>query len=250
MAASPAKMASMKRVAVAVGCVLLAAALYIAVRPPAPTETPVATRAERRIVKRIHRDAPNDALAGAAPDARERAEVGTPVPFPDHLPPQYRPEGFEAAVNAALEACPDRTLDLVHIDCTEFPCMAFFMKDGRWNNQAMNELRACEGWSSRFEGGGQASSGFMTDEGFVEYSMASPAPPGSNFDENATKRWDARRTQGEGDLMAALGGRRLTPLEEIDIQIKFWREIGNDVLIADLEEQRARLVASPDAATP
>ena len=180
--------------------------------------------------------------------AVERERVGTPSPFPADLPPQYRPEGFEAAIRDALSECPESGLKLAHVDCDEFPCMAFFSQPAGSYNHAADSLRTCEGWKTRFHEQGQANSRFMTDGGLAEWSSLTPRPEGADFDENASKRWKLRLDQGEAALMDAWGGRELSPIEKVDEQIAFWRELDNEEMIAEAQAKRARLVAAEQGA--
>ena len=195
------------------------------------------------------------AFAKGVLDAKEQHEYSGPVPFDDDLAPQFRPEGFEQAVSKVLRSCSDLELHLAHVDCSEFPCMAFFTQpEGSWN-QAVDELRGCDAWQSTFgQTGGTANASFMTDHGVVEYGMLAgdpydeknpPPPP----DANAWKRFMDRVDQGKQQLMAQLGGRDFTPLEQIDQQIASF-EVGHDAALADLKAQRAKLVAEQQNAEP
>ena len=130
--------------------------------------------------------------------------------------------------------------------------MAFFTQpEGSWN-AAIDELRACDAWQKTFgRTGGTANSSFMTDHGPVEYGMlaADPYDPDDppTPDANASKRFMDRAEQGKQQLMAELGGREYTPLEQIDQHIEFLRT-GNEAALADLEAQRAKLIAEQNAA--
>jgi hypothetical protein len=55
-----------------------------------------------------------------------------------------------------------------------------------------------------------------------------------------------RAEQGKQRLMAELGGREYTPLEQIDQQIDFF-EKAHDATLADLEAQRAKIIAEQNA---
>ncbi len=87
----------------------------------------------------------------------------------------------------------------------------------------------------------------MTDDGTQEYSAASVQPSGTDWNENTQKRWLARLQAGREQLMADADGRDFTPLEEIDQQIDFWKSVGDDTFLPDLEAKRARLVAEGGA---
>jgi hypothetical protein len=195
------------------------------------------------------------ALAEGIIDAQIEAQTGTPVAFPEDLEPQYTPEGFEQAVREAMEDCPDIEVELAFTDCSEFPCMAYFSQPEGGYNHAIGKLRSCASWRERFDMGGQANHSFMTDAGKVEYSMASPRPPGWTGDDNDNTRWSFRLEQGRAQLMDMWGGREPTPLEEVEVDLAFWSELaGNpdwpegefDKTIATLEAKRAELLAEQE----
>lgn len=52
---------------------------------------------------------------------------GTPQPWPAELPAAYRPEGFEATARSVADALPGTKL--ASVDCSEYPCLAFFTTD-------------------------------------------------------------------------------------------------------------------------
>lgn len=52
---------------------------------------------------------------------------GTPQPWPADLPAAYRPEAFEATARAVAEAVPGTKL--ASVDCSEYPCLAFFQAE-------------------------------------------------------------------------------------------------------------------------
>ncbi len=138
----------MRRMAIVVGCAAIAVASFTIGRATAPTAPAPIVRATVPSVPAVGRSKatrPDDALqvcerrlalAEGVLRAKERAEIGDPVPFPDGVPPQYTPDGFASALNEALEACPGTGLALAHVDCSEFPCMAFFTQPrGRMNHR-------------------------------------------------------------------------------------------------------------------
>ena len=145
------------------------------------------------------------ALAEGILRAQEHDKVGDPVPFPDDLPEQFRPDAFEEAVRRALDKCaPAGGLALHHVDCSEYPCMVFFRQDRGSYNHAAESLGQCALWKEQF--GPSATSGnghFMTDAGIVEYSYASPMPDDQWWgDENLGKRVGLRGDSGREQLMA------------------------------------------------
>lgn len=157
-------------------------------------------------------------------DRQVEERTGTPVPFPEDIPPQYTGEGFETAVHEALAECGVDGLELALVDCSEFPCMAFFSQTTKSYNHAVGDLRSCEGWTKRFERGGTANSSFMTNDGVAEYSMASVYPRHTDSDENSSTRFRTRLAEGESALMELWGGREFTELEGIEMKLEILRD--------------------------
>jgi hypothetical protein len=251
----------------AVACGFIAGILWANRSPNGPTEQ--VTPSIRTVVERV--PAQDMGLCGEKlAECEQRLEfasnvigkqmeerTGTPVPFPDDLPTQYTAEEFETAVREALAECKTPGLELAYVDCSEFPCMAFFSQPAKSYNHGVYELRECEGWSRRFESGGGANSSFMTDEGVAEYSMMSVSPRSTDRDENASTRWRVRLSEGEAALIDAWGGREFTEIEEVELSMEFWHEArvstlqeeggasdtsAIDDIIAELEAKHARLL--------
>ncbi len=172
-------------------------------------------------------------FASGVISAQIEEKVGTPVPFPDDIPRQYTADGFEAAVRSALAQCDTVGLEIARIDCSEFPCMAYFSQPEGTYNHGAGALRECDGWRSHFNSGGQSNAGFMTDNGYVEYSMLSPYPISVDRDENASTRWSARLEEGRAWLMDEWNGRELTELEDVDRSLAFWREVREERLLEE-----------------
>ncbi len=259
----------MKRVLIASIAALALAFGFVLGRASAPhPELPTADTPEptdRTVVQRVEVAAGTDCedelaalqqrleLAEGIIDAQITAQVGTPQPFPDELEPQYREDGFEAAVLEALEDCPEAGIELAFVDCAEFPCMAFFSQPSGRYNHGVATLRNCESWRASFDGGGQANGNFMTDKGVMEYSLASPRPSGTRWDDDAGARWTYRMEEGKRRLMDLWGGREFTELEKIDRSIDFWLDVEAsrpedekgqlEEIFEDLEAQRATLLA-------
>jgi hypothetical protein len=190
------------------------------------------------------------ALAQGVLEAQEHEKVGDPVPFPDDLPPQYRPDGFEDAVRRVLDACAATGLELGHVDCTEFPCIAFFRPSAVSYGQQIRALGSCDGWQRVFERwSGGSNDLFMTDDGVMEYSYTAPTPDGVELDpQNEFKRFVLRGTAGAEQLMADVDGRELTELEQLDANIAMVRQGGgSDEMVLELEAQRERLLEKQNA---
>lgn len=234
-----------------VGAVLLGFVLGRAsVEPPAPVSTPQpAPRVAVREIPARHAD--DDALTECRQQlavasglllAQERAKLGDPVAFPADVPPQYRSDRFEQEVRDALADCPDAELELAHVDCSEFPCMAFFAQPEGSMAHAVYALRRCDAWKERFEGSNMSTARFRTTDGYREWSMVGPSPDSEVTTENKSVRWNLRRDEGKQVLMDAWGGYELTRLEALDEQIGFFRAEGNQDMVERLEAKRAKLV--------
>ena len=251
----------MNRGVTAIGSAAMLAAAFAIGRATAPL--PVIAPMVPRVAAAPLPTAPSDdslkdcqkrlAFAQGVLEAKGQPPYEGPIPFPDELGPQFRAAGFEQAVNDVLRSCPDRGLRVANVDCSEYPCMAFFTQPEGSMNHVADELRNCDAWKKTFGlTGGTANASFMTDDGVVEYSMlaANPYDPDDDpppYDPNAGKRFMDRVEQGKQRLMAELGGREYTPLEQIDQQIAFF-EKANDTTLADLEAQRAKIIAEQNAA--
>ena len=252
----------MDRAAVAIAGAAIAVVAFAIGRgtaPPAPAPAVPRAASMGSAPDQPAGDCPDDALracekklalAEAVFRAQEHEKVGDPVPFPDGLAPQYRPEGFEDAVRDTMRACPRPARRLARIDCNEFPCMAFFMHDQGADDQD-GEIPPCERWTELFGPmGGMAGDQFMTESGLVELSMRSVAPIEAepSFDPNNQLRWTKRLEEGKAQLIADAGGRELTEIEKIDQQIAFMREYGGfEEFLPALEARRAKLAAEESA---
>jgi hypothetical protein len=165
------------------------------------------------------------AFATRLAEAERLARVGAPVPFPEDLPAAFRPDGFENAVRGALADC-DTTLVLDHVDCSEFPCWAWFSQPPGSMNHAGDNLTGCAAWTDRFGSAPQSSANgtLMSDErGPLEYALVGPHPEDMDWDDNASKRFHARMEDGRQQLMDAWGARDPTEEENLDADIAFWR---------------------------
>jgi hypothetical protein len=251
----------MNRVAVAIAVGAIAAVSFAIGRATVPTTTARSVARAKPLVFEHEQPAsvpPDDALraceaklalAEAVFRAQEHEKVGDPVPFPDGLAPQYRPEGFEDAVRDTMRACPRPARRLARIDCTEFPCMAFFMHDPGADEE---DVPPCERWTDLFGPmGGMATDQFMTKDGLVGFSMQSVAPIDvePSVDPNNQLRWTKRLEEGKAQLMGEVDGRELTELEQLDQQIELMRQWGaGEEIIPALEARRAKLAAEENGA--
>ena len=184
-------------------------------------------------------------------EAERVARLGTPVGFPAGLDPAFRPDGFESAVRDVLEECPDVNLTLDHVDCSEFPCFAWFAQPEGSGNQGERGITSCPGWVERFGRGATSNANdtlVSDDKGVLAYAMIGPHPREMDWDENLSKRFDARLEDGRDRLMDRWGAREATPLETLDADLAFWRKRADEgfegaaPFIEDLEGRRQRLL--------
>ncbi|MDQ3263439.1 MAG: hypothetical protein M3Y59_07250 [Myxococcota bacterium] len=77
-------------------------------------------------------------------------DAKTPLAFPAELPEQYSPEGFERVAMEAAKSC-GMGLDVVAVDCAEFPCIAWTQAtDPKVFRYSMSE---CSVWKDAFANG-------------------------------------------------------------------------------------------------
>lgn len=261
------RICSMKRAPAVAFSVLALSLAFATGRWSVPTQERTSSSttdaAERRVVERVTTLVDGScerelaatkqglALASEIIDAGMREHTGAPEVFPPDLLPQYTADGFEAAVLGAMEDCPDISVALVHVECSEFPCMAFFSQPLGTYNHALGALLSCAAWRNSFDSSGSANASFMTEGGPVEYSMAAPRPTGFDFDDNAQIRWKYRYDQGRAFLMDEWGGVDPTELDEVEQQLEFWHNVAEGdperaesigTILADLEAKRTRLI--------
>lgn len=81
---------------------------------------------------------------GADPDPTK------PLPFPREAPEPYTPKGFEKVAHRAAAEC-GMSLDVVAVDCSEFPCIAWTVaKD---ETVARFTMTGCAPWEEAFKFG-------------------------------------------------------------------------------------------------
>lgn len=78
------------------------------------------------------------------------AGAETPMAFPPDAPEEYTPKGFERVSHQAAQEC-GMGLDVVAIDCSEFPCIAWTM--ARNDNVAKFSMTGCGPWEKAFANG-------------------------------------------------------------------------------------------------
>lgn len=104
------------------------------------------------------------------------ADQFQPLPFPAGVTEPYTPEGFKKNLERALKECPLGAMELVSMDCAEFPCMAVTeLKDETARHANLNE---CMPWIDIYEGGTQYVSGAQKRNGQeIQYMAWVPLPP-------------------------------------------------------------------------
>lgn len=106
------------------------------------------------------------------------ADQFQPLPFPAGVTEPYTPEGFKKNLERALKECPMGAMELVSMDCAEFPCMAVTeLKDETARQANLNE---CMPWIDIYKGGTQYVSGTQKRNGQeLHYMSWVPLPPHS-----------------------------------------------------------------------
>jgi len=162
------------------------------------------------------------AAATALMDARQLDEYGTPNPFPADLPAVYSDEEFyAAAVSEALESCSIDGLALQHVDCSEYPCLAWLLSDG----PGAHAIKDCPSWREHFprDGIASANGSFMRGDEPARYVAIGEWSPEHPSDDNGIKRVKLRFDQGRAAVIEELGGRELTEYEQWEQSVAFWR---------------------------
>lgn len=229
-----------------------AAGRFTAPPPPSPPKCPDVAPVVKTVTK-IEGASCEERLAFTTRmwEAERLIRVGVPAPFPPDLPAVYRPDGFEQAIRDTLAACPSVSLKLDHVDCSEFPCFAWFAQPNGAMNHGGDSLTGCAAWVERYGTGAmsQANSSLVSDdEGTLEYAMLGPHPPDMEWDDNASKRFDVRLEEGRQRLMDAWNARDPTELEAVEADLAFWkaREAeGSEAaarFVENLEARRKRLI--------
>ncbi|MDY7225110.1 hypothetical protein [Hyalangium rubrum] len=104
------------------------------------------------------------------------ADQFQPLPFPKDVTEPFTPEGFKQHLEHALKECPMGAMELVSMDCKEFPCMALTELKDETARQA--NLNSCMPWIEIYEGGTQYVASTQKREGQeFHYMTWVPLPP-------------------------------------------------------------------------
>lgn len=173
--------------------VLLPPPLYTTYKPeplplpelPKPTVTQEEMDALRRKVEALTKPpepapAPSTPAPPPPPPAFRATKPGAdqfqPIPFPAHVTEPYTQEGFKKNLELALKECPMGAMELVSIDCAEFPCMALTQLKDETARQA--NLNACSHWTDIYHHGTQYVGSVQKRDGQeVHYMSWVPLPP-------------------------------------------------------------------------
>jgi hypothetical protein len=190
----------------------VAALAWLGVKPDVGLETP-ATEPECR--------AQLD-LAAAVATARQLEREGRPEPFTDDVPEKYREAAVTEVVKEVVEACPELGLTLRRVDCSEYPCMAWFVGE-----PDSEEPWRCKPWVDAYGAGGATSSHTLIDadgQRFRTYGLGpydperERSPDPMEIDSSCMSNESARMTsryQAEMDALASdLGARERTTVEQ------------------------------------
>lgn len=107
-----------------------------------------------------------------------------PLPFPEGLPEQFKPSGFESAMRAAFAACPNETAFLA-TDCSSYPCVAWARAHSPSFDGPPATLSDCPAWKERFPNVVlHMMSGTPDGEREERYVFFIPFPPGGDKAQN------------------------------------------------------------------
>jgi len=135
--------------------------------------------------------------------ALAQALYGDPVPWPEDLPVEHQPTGFEDNVRSALEAC-ITDVEIVAFECDEPPCLAVFRggKEGWWETL----VRSCPQWVDVYGDTSRINDGIVDCPGgkTERYTILAPTTPNMIGEgPEAEKSWDLRWEQRTGEINAA-----------------------------------------------
>jgi hypothetical protein len=113
-------------------------------------------------------------------DAVRRTAYGDPVPFPDDLDPEFRPDAVQARARAVATECGDTGVKLLDIDCSEFPCLMVWdvsRMSHDWDGGWLGIDRTCPTWSSAYDSRDiEGSAELLKDANGTDLSIAVIAP--------------------------------------------------------------------------
>lgn len=180
-------------------------------------------------------------LAQALWDQSLAAAAGEPIAFPEALPAAYTPQEFETTVDQIIANCQEQDLVKRHVDCDEYPCLAFLTG---------GSLRKCPGYAKAFPSAWATSSSdkISLEVGDIAFTAIGPLAEGHTAGgENGSKRKQRRLELGKQLLFDDLGGVELSETERLDREIVFWRaqsKAGNEAaeqMLKLFESRRAAL---------
>lgn len=151
----------------------------------------------------VHRDAglsESGAVAVFFRVSSPDAGVDTPLPFAPNIPHSHTPKGFEAVAQRAVHEC-GMGLDVVAIDCSEFPCLLWTLAKN--DNVGRFTMDGCKPWDEAFEFGAAVVGAIQTLDGGIgpRYFSWMPILPDPDDQRIAMKR---ARERNEG-MKQALG---------------------------------------------
>jgi hypothetical protein len=154
-------------------------------------------------------------LAAAAEE--EQTAEGRPLGFPSDAEEPYTPHGFEKVALRAAREC-GMALDVVALDCSEFPCIAWTeATDPGIKTFSMSE---CEPWGEAFRHGTVAVGAVQRREGDTERRyfswMALPPDPA---DVRAALRRARERNQGMKVALGILPASEVAPGNEVKVRL-------------------------------
>ena len=143
----------------------------------------------------------------AEPTPSAAGSTAGPMAFPPDVPEAYRPEKFQAIALRVAREC-GTGLDVVAVDCSEFPCIAWLRvtdPQGHLGRQDAVDPRTqsfsttdCAPWNDAFK---DSSLGVLGDEARGRYVSLMPSPP----DRKAVMAAMQRAMERESQMAEALG---------------------------------------------
>ncbi|MEZ4241820.1 MAG: hypothetical protein R3F59_37865 [Myxococcota bacterium] len=180
------------------------------------------------------------ALAEAVATERQQHEEGTPEPFLADTRDAYREAAVAAIARAVVETCPELGLTLRRVDCSEYPCMAWFL-----GGADAGAPVACPAWKDAY-GTRSATAGDslvgpdgqpiqVFGIGPVEPERTEPPPTPAEAEARIacgrgehTRRLLTRQRNERYDVADEFGAREQTAAEQRQDDIAFWQRIADE----------------------
>jgi hypothetical protein len=201
-------------------------------------------------------------LAVAVATQHQREKEGLPQPFLADTLDKYREAAVTEVARKVVETCPELGLTLRGVDCSEYPCVAWFLGGGDAGDPG-----DCQAWKDAYGSLNATASDTLIGPdrqrlqlrgiGPVEPHRVEPKPTPAELEEQVARRrgehslrlLTRRRNERDG-LVDELGAREETEAEKREDQLALWQRLADegDESAAQMVEALEKLWAEEDAA--